>query len=356
MPPKKKELCCICCQPISVNKDEVLYCSGSCQQWLHRYCASVTSQQYQTIKENAQSFLCPCCDRREQQEQINSLKSTVEALKLELSLLKESFPSVSSHSPPTVSTVPTSLMPAGPIADGHNEPAINPPQSYSGALKGDTAPVLPPPTSKPTPAISVTESERKFNLVLYGIKECPKGTPKHSRMVSDLKSVADILSSVDTQVSQLSIRDNYRLGKYQPDRSRPILVKMTRSSEVSSILSNRRKLTSQPGIFIKADLTPKERFIESLLLKERRSLIDSGIDRSDIKIRGSAIYVKKQKHASVINSVLHQVNPQHSNCTVSSEDTTSVNDLSNENPSSDFPEPRTPPPKSKTPVQSSSQS
>ena len=102
MPPKKKELCCICCQPISVNKDKVLYCSGSCQQWLHRYCASVTSQQYQTIKENAQSFLCPCCDRREQQEQINSLKSTVEALKLELSLLKESLLSVSSHSAPTV--------------------------------------------------------------------------------------------------------------------------------------------------------------------------------------------------------------------------------------------------------------
>ena len=76
---------------------------------------------------------------------------------------------------------------------------------------------------------------KKFNLVLYGIKECPKGTPRHSRLVSDLKSVADILSSIDTQVSQLSIRDNYRLGKYQPNRSRPILVKMTRSSEVSSI-------------------------------------------------------------------------------------------------------------------------
>ena len=125
MPPKKKELCCIC-QPISVNKDEVLYCSGSCQQWLHRYCASVTSQQYQTIKENTQSFLCPCCDRREQQEQINLLKNTVEALKLELSLLKESLPSVLSHSAPTVSTVPTSLMPAGPITDGLNEPAITP--------------------------------------------------------------------------------------------------------------------------------------------------------------------------------------------------------------------------------------
>ena len=197
---------------------------------------------------------------------------------------------------------------------------------------------------------------KKFNLVLYGIKECPKGTPRHSRLVSDLKSVADILSSIDTQVSQLSIRDNYQLGKYQPNRSGPILVKMTRSSEVSSILSNRHKLTSQPGIFIKADLSPKERLIESLLLKERRSLIELGVDRSGIKIRGNALYVKKQKHASVINSVLNLANPQHPIHLVPPDDTISVNDK-NSSPSPDIPEPRTPPHAlSKTSVQSSSQS
>ena len=88
----------------------------------------------------------------------------------------------------------------------------------------------------------------------------------------------------DTQVSQLSIRDNYRLGKYQPNHSRSILVKMTRSSKVSSILYNRHKQTSQPVNFIKADLSPKERLFELLLLKERRSLIELGVDRSGIKI------------------------------------------------------------------------
>ena len=131
---------------------------------------------------------------------------------------------------------------------------------------------------------------------------------------------------------------------------------MTKSSEVTSILSNRHKLTSQPGIFIKADLSPKERLIELLLLKERRSLIESGVDHSGIKIRGNAIYVKKQKHASVINSVLHLANPQHPNHLAPPDDTISVNDLSNANPAPDIPEPCTPPPLSKTSVQSSSQS
>ena len=50
MPPKKKqtsrqgaspsESCCVCCQSETVGKDEALFCTGSCQKWLHRYCAS----------------------------------------------------------------------------------------------------------------------------------------------------------------------------------------------------------------------------------------------------------------------------------------------------------------------------
>ena len=97
---------------------------------VHRYCASITSQKYQSIKEDAHSFLCPCCDQGEQQEQINSLKNMVEALKLEISSLKESL---SSHTAPTVPapTVPTSLMPASPTANGLNGPAISTPRKVT---------------------------------------------------------------------------------------------------------------------------------------------------------------------------------------------------------------------------------
>ena len=123
------------------------------------------------IRENTQFFLCPCCDRREQQEQIDSLKNMIEALKLEISLLKESL---SSHTAPTV---PTSLMPASPTADRFNGPAINPPQSYHGALKGGTISVLPPPTSQPTPAISAIESEKNSTLYCMESKNAQKAHP-----------------------------------------------------------------------------------------------------------------------------------------------------------------------------------
>ena len=46
-----KETCCVCCQAIHIGKDDALFCRGLCQQWLHRYCASVTVPCYKSIKD-----------------------------------------------------------------------------------------------------------------------------------------------------------------------------------------------------------------------------------------------------------------------------------------------------------------
>ena len=106
MPPKKKrsckqgatpsEECCICCQPVTLEKDEALFCVGSCQQWLHRYCASVSAQRYRAITgDSSRPFLCPNCCCEQQKEQIAVLTDSVESLKHEITQLKESLASVS---------------------------------------------------------------------------------------------------------------------------------------------------------------------------------------------------------------------------------------------------------------------
>ena len=66
MPPKSKtqrkaptanqELCCICLQRFGL-KDEILSCSGNCQKYLHRYCASVSEQATQRRRCGAVSLL-----------------------------------------------------------------------------------------------------------------------------------------------------------------------------------------------------------------------------------------------------------------------------------------------------------
>ena len=113
-------------------------------------------------------------------------------------------------------------------------------------------------------------------------------------MLGHLTSVVSVLSGVDNAIQSQSIKDVYRLGKFKPDpkRSRPILVKFIRAADASSILSKKGSL-SRP-LVIKPDLSPEERLRDSVLLKERWSLIQSGTPRGDIKIRDSRLYVKKR--------------------------------------------------------------
>ena len=66
-----------------------------------------------------------------------------------------------------------------------------------------------------------------------------------------------------------------------------------------TILTNRHKLVDHDGISIKPYLSRKEQMIESILLRQRRILIDSGTDRSRIRIRGTSIYVNKQKYGYI---------------------------------------------------------
>ena len=102
--------------------------------------------------------------------------------------------------------------------------------------------------------------DRKFNLLIFGLKECSKGTPKNTRIQKDYSDVCDILSTVETSVTSNVIRDCFRLGKFKEERAaRPILVKLIRAHGVSSILANRKHLASPPGVSIKPDLTLEER-------------------------------------------------------------------------------------------------
>jgi len=86
------------------------------------------------------------------------------------------------------------------------------------------------------------------------------------------------------------------------------MVKFVRSHDVVSVLSNRKNLASHPGISIKPDLSPAQRKAESILLKERRSLINSGVAKEDIKIKGNALLVNKAKYGHAVGDAF-QRNP-----------------------------------------------
>ena len=117
---------------------------------------------------------------------------------------------------------------------------------------------------------------------------------RSARLESDLSKVVSVVSGINNSVQSQAIKDCHRLGKFNPLRSqpRPVLVKFVQTADVSSILSNRVALN--PPYRIKPDMSPEERLRDSALLKERWSLIQSGVSRVDIRIRKSHLYVKNK--------------------------------------------------------------
>ena len=75
-------------------------------------------------------------------------------------------------------------------------------------------------------------------------------------------------------------------------------MKFIKSADAASVLSQRGSL-SNSTVSIKPDMSKMERKRESLLLKERWSLIQSGVPRMDIKIRGSRLLVKNKLHGCI---------------------------------------------------------
>ena len=90
---------------------------------------------------------------------------------------------------------------------------------------------------------------------------------------------------------------------------RPILISLTKASEVELILSKRFSISASDRLRIKPDISPEEKATESLLLKEQRNLIASGIDKQFIRIRRNHIYISHSQHGEVTNGVFQLTGP-----------------------------------------------
>jgi len=293
-PGEEHIICPICLDPIiDATEDnegqEAIFCESRCDAWLHRQCAGLSQSLYKVYQDGDDPFHCPHCRLSIQEHLLQDMKSTIESLSKQVSELKAEIPQLRN----TVDS-PSS------VNESHGE--ISQP-SNGGSSESNTTRSMPRSktnTSKET--VIKGDDDRKYNVVIYGIRECDKGTNRSERLNHDLHNVKSIISEGDNSISPLSIWDLLRLGKYreQAQRPRPILVKLTRTIDVSTLLIKAKSLPK--GVNIKPDMTREERLTESILLKERWSLIQSGLNRRAIKIRSNKIFVINKLHGQVVNS------------------------------------------------------
>ena len=298
-PKPKPADCCPVCENIIAEEDEeqgvtgddALFCEGQCTTWIHRICLGLNKKLYEVLTEADDPYFCPHCLLDKQAHELDDLRQQVKTLTDDLAQIKNQLPvlkqtqSLASHDVDATGNTPldtdahvqtkTSILPTSSVRHQHT----------------------------PTSGVDASpQNDRKFNTIIYGIPECLKGTKKSDRTKCDLTNVISAVSPVDNDITSHSIRDCFRLGRYQEhaDRPHPILIKFTRAIDAASLLSKRSSLPDK--IFIKPDMSQAERFIESLLLKERWCLIQSGTNRKSIRIQSTNIYVDDKLHGKVHNS------------------------------------------------------
>ena len=281
--------CSICDETIKepsgkAQGEDSIFCDGQCKAWLHRRCAGLSIARFQAVSDSKDPFYCPAC-------RLQSNETEIASLKADIGILAKQLAEIQSRLEPA----PPNCKASTPSAEVTNQP-------QSLASCNQTTPTQKSDTSKPTQRSSF-EPNRKYHVVIYGLKEHPQGTPPYKRLSEDCSSAHAILSTLHSTVTDQSICDCSRLGKFTPNINRPLLVKLARSNDVASILANRKKLVDSrhDQISIKPFMSPDERRTESLLLKERRSLITSGTNSKQIRIRNNRIYVRNILHGQVIS-------------------------------------------------------
>ncbi len=296
----KSFTCPICLDPIkdaSNNScgEDAIVCEGSCNTWLHRKCAGLSKEAYEAATTSSVSFYCPHCRLDRQESEIASLKRMIQHLVEDVRSLSKRL---------------SSSTDANAFQSSSANPSCSPSLIYSQVVKsqGGSVPItssqIPQPKQKsgllghvpPPPS-----SDKRFNIIIQGIPECPSGTSKFGRVSSDIKNAGSVLGEFESTLGSHSIRDCLRLGKYRGEghRPRPLLTKLIRVADVTSALTKRGSGSGQHRI--KPDLSREDRLIESVLLKKRWELITSGIPRKDIKLGHSSLFVKRSLHGRVVN-------------------------------------------------------
>ena len=75
---RSKVPCGVCQAPVVDGKDEALLCEGDCGHWLHRGCASVPPNTYESLSTTDKPFVCLCCSN----QQIALLRTDVNSLQV----------------------------------------------------------------------------------------------------------------------------------------------------------------------------------------------------------------------------------------------------------------------------------
>ena len=136
-----------------------------CNTWLHSGCAGLSKSAFQLVSTTSEPFYCSHCALSSQRKEIVAFKPSVDQLfSKEIVFLKSIISQLTSE----MSSLKEKLATVAP----HNSINFHPLQNWS--KDPANPPAVTPQQNTPTQHTSV--SHHRFNVVISGISELPKGS------------------------------------------------------------------------------------------------------------------------------------------------------------------------------------
>ena len=148
---------------------EAIFCDGSCSTWLHRRCAGLFQSSFQAVSRSLSSFYCPHCRLDAQENEIISLKLCIQKLTEDIKCLHSMTSDRMSSSSSTMYQ----------NSDSNNVENVPPSQPMQEVTTSSCKKTILNSNSETTVQKRqnnfVPIQEKKFNVLIFGIQECPKG-------------------------------------------------------------------------------------------------------------------------------------------------------------------------------------
>jgi hypothetical protein len=123
---------------------------------------------------------------------------------------------------------------------------------------------------------------KKNNIIVFGI-------PEVSGETTDVQKVIEGLSN-SLKIAQIDYNDAFRIGKYNKDKARPLLVKLLRYRDKQAIFNAAKNLKGS-SVSISNDKT-KEARIADAALRRKKSEIQSSHPHAKLYFRNQKLIVK----------------------------------------------------------------
>ena len=187
--PSGNEVKCVC---LSARESGHMIQCEHCSRWSHSKCVGVIPS-----VADSYPFICPFCVKSaissistlhseisKLQAIITQLEDTCKHIPADVRSVRENSDSLADK----VQSLPCLLSTAQPVVQPQTQPAFTTQHSANDEIP-------------PTALSSQANPERKFNVIIIGLRESSKGTPRRIRLTSDLTAITATLSSLDSSIT-----------------------------------------------------------------------------------------------------------------------------------------------------------